>query len=534
MMSDSAQSESVLDRIALRTRRLCSLPAVAARVLELAGRDQVDPRAIKDCIENDPALTAKLLRVANSSLFGFRGEVSNLNQAIGLFGIRTLKMLVLGFSLPSQLTRDVPPALLARFWRHTVYRAVAARTLAKKHWHTPGDDAFLAGLLSGVGMLALIQDLGASYTHFLEHLFEHGGDVAEQELEVLGFDHAVLSARMLRQWELPEALVAAVARPRQTARILALEPAEQPLAAILNIADLASDFLLSGKAARLQQLLAAARELKGLTPMQVRTLLSEIEQEVGPLTDLFQIPPPETGSFQQIFEVAHATLVQVTEEALTADDDLDPQLTALLDEARSLREELSQALRQPDPNSPRSSRRPDGPWPDSPRPRPAAISSARESAQLSQRLASVIEDCRQHRSAMSLAFVAVDQYADVAIAAGIEAAQRFVRWLQRLCVSLCDDPRRVIAAGDARFALLLDGYDRRAAVALARELVDAVRKHAGSHASSAGRGIKVSVGVATLSVPPRNFSEDELIQAARRCQQGSSASGGNTVKSIEL
>src|SRR5688500_2662687 len=107
-----SEQEGVLDRIVLRTRRLYSLPAVAARVLELTSQEQIDPREIKQCIELDPALTAKILRVANSSLFGLRTEVTNLNQAIGLLGIRSLKMLVLGFSLPSELTRDVDPVVL--------------------------------------------------------------------------------------------------------------------------------------------------------------------------------------------------------------------------------------------------------------------------------------------------------------------------------------------------------------------------------------------------------------------------------------
>ena len=57
-------------------------------VVRLTSEPKIDARAIRDCVQNDPALTAKLLRVVNSSLYGLRGEVSNLNQAIALLGVK--------------------------------------------------------------------------------------------------------------------------------------------------------------------------------------------------------------------------------------------------------------------------------------------------------------------------------------------------------------------------------------------------------------------------------------------------------------
>ena len=69
------------------------------KVLELTDDPRLDTRTLKECIENDPALTGKLLRVVNSSLFGLSREVSDLNQALALLGTKPLKLLVLGFSL---------------------------------------------------------------------------------------------------------------------------------------------------------------------------------------------------------------------------------------------------------------------------------------------------------------------------------------------------------------------------------------------------------------------------------------------------
>lgn len=527
-------SESTLDRIAMRTRRLYSLPSVAARVLELTSQEQIDPRAIKDCIENDPALTAKILRVANSSLFGLRTEVTNLNQAIGLLGLRSLKMLVLGFSLPSDLTRDVPSAVLERFWRHTVYRAVAGRRLAQRFWQLPPDDAFLAGLLSGIGMLALIQDLGETYTQFLDHIYDRGGELAEQELAVLGFDHGVLSARMLEHWGLPPVLIKAVARPRQLARLQGLPPSEQPLACVLHLADLAAEFLVTARPARLQALLHAAAQLKSLSADEVRSALAELELEASQLSELFNLAPPECGSFEAIFAGAQASLADLAESMLLNRRETDSQLLDVLHQATELEQELGRAVtavaerqeadeikRRSD--MPRASARPPVLAP--------AVRAQGESALLSC-AAAAIDHCRGQRSPLSLVLVSVDSYTNVVVEAGPEAAEQFVRWLARACNSLAGDAQNVIAVGDARFAILLKDYDRSAGVGVARHLLEAARRKGRS--SSSGPATKISLGVATLALPPRNFPERELIEAARRCLQAAQTSGGDSVKSIEI
>ena len=130
---------------------LYSLPPVAMKVLELTESPKVDARALKQCVETDPALTAKLLRVVNSSLYGLSREVSDLNQALALLGIKPLKLLVLGFSLPPQLLGGMTADALQRYWRHTLVKAVAAREISEAFWNRSGDEAFLAGLLQDVG-----------------------------------------------------------------------------------------------------------------------------------------------------------------------------------------------------------------------------------------------------------------------------------------------------------------------------------------------------------------------------------------------
>ena len=228
-MTDSAPSTGVLRQLVERARALYSLPNVAARVLELTAKPQVDVRALKECLEHDPALVAKILRVVNSSLFGASRKITDLNQALALLGVKPLKLLVLGFSLPKELWSGVEAQVLARYWRRSLVKAVAAREFSERLWLVPGDEAFIAGLLQDVGMLVLIQDLGESYTHFLDRVQGERGNLASLEATTLGFDHAVLSARLLAHWGLPEELVRAVGLPAGSERLAALPPNERTL-----------------------------------------------------------------------------------------------------------------------------------------------------------------------------------------------------------------------------------------------------------------------------------------------------------------
>src|SRR5436190_8351637 len=97
------QTVGLVQQFVERTGQLYSLPAVAAEVLQLTAQPRIDARAVKQCLERDPALAARILRVVNSSLFGPTRQVTDLSQALTVLGSRPLRMLVLGFSLPREL-----------------------------------------------------------------------------------------------------------------------------------------------------------------------------------------------------------------------------------------------------------------------------------------------------------------------------------------------------------------------------------------------------------------------------------------------
>src|SRR5690606_1118285 len=132
MSTISLAAADSLQQLVACSRELYTLPRVAMEVLELTDRPNVDIPALRKCVEHDPALTTKVLRVVNSSLFGLPRQVTDLNHALTLLGVKPLKMLVLGFSLPPDLFAGLQAEVLQQYWRRSIIKAVAAREIARR------------------------------------------------------------------------------------------------------------------------------------------------------------------------------------------------------------------------------------------------------------------------------------------------------------------------------------------------------------------------------------------------------------------
>lgn len=518
-----------LDSLLERAGRLYSLPAVAMKVLELTRNPQVDNHALKSCIENDPALTGKILRVVNSSLFGLSREVSDLNQALALLGTKPLKLLVLGFSLPAGLFGGVPAEALGRYWRRTLTKAVAARELSENVWRLPGDDAFIAGLLQDLGMLLLLQELGQPYAKLLEKVQACGGDLVAWETEALGCDHTTLSARLLEHWGLPEALIEAVYWE-------SVEGSPRPLAQIVHLAELLARLLVDRRCEALVELLQVGGRYRDLTAEQVENLVATLGEKVRQLADVLSLQLPGDMDYRdvlvqsqiQLSEVASdlaQELVQIRQDAAST-----PADESLLQEIRLLSKSL-QDLTSP-------GRRPASPTPPASQETAVLTTAHVQAGQLGADLAAALEPavaaCRHTRSPLSLLLVELNHADRLLDERGAQAVELLHRLLEALCRRLDHPGMTCLAYGPVGCALILPDCDRGQAAQLGNQLIGAVRRL--GHARTAGvqRAFNVSVGAASVALPPKNFPAEHLVQSASRCLYGSRTSGGSVMKSIEI
>ena len=134
---------------------LPSLPTVAIQVLQMTQADDVSLADIARVIQQDPALTVKVLKVVNSSLFGMSRRISSVQQAMVVLGLRTVKVMVLSFSLVDTLKdRRNSTFDYTGYWRRSLTTAVAAKSLAERVRPEYAEEAFVCGLLCDIGTLA--------------------------------------------------------------------------------------------------------------------------------------------------------------------------------------------------------------------------------------------------------------------------------------------------------------------------------------------------------------------------------------------
>ncbi|MCZ6598756.1 MAG: HDOD domain-containing protein [Planctomycetota bacterium] len=200
-----------------RADALPSLPAVAVEVLRLTQDPDCSLDDLAAILSRDPALSAKILKLANSPVFGPGHEVSTLQRATMVLGMKTVKLMSLSFSLIASLPGDGVGAFDYRgFWRRSLVAGVAGRGLAKVLGDGCADEAFLCGLLSHLGQLVLARCMPEEYDHVLAESDGHWPSI-ETENRLLGFCHSDVSGTLLEQWGLPPMIAQSVAymfRPR--------------------------------------------------------------------------------------------------------------------------------------------------------------------------------------------------------------------------------------------------------------------------------------------------------------------------------
>lgn len=201
-----------LEQIVKKVNDLPALPQVASQVLKLADDPNSTVKQLSDVICNDQALTAKVLRLANSAYYGFPRRISTIIEAIVILGYNTIRNLVLAVSIHGLLCDEVTGYRLGRgeLWRHSIACAMAARTISMHVRFPAPEQAFIAGLLHDIGKVILNFYVNDSFDEILQKVHEERVSFIQAEEDVLGFTHTAVGARVAEKWNLPVPLVQAI------------------------------------------------------------------------------------------------------------------------------------------------------------------------------------------------------------------------------------------------------------------------------------------------------------------------------------
>lgn len=186
-------------------RDLPPVPAVATKVLEMLGDPNVNYSKLGKAISSDPAVSARLLKVANSAFYSMTRQIKTLDHAIAIVGGRTLRSLVLAASLEGM---NKSYGLLEKLlWEDSIGCAIGCRILARKFASGDPEEAFLAGLFRHLGKVVMNYSDPDSYRSLVEAVYAGEGSYRELEGKYFPYAHAVVGAAVLDKWNFSRTLV---------------------------------------------------------------------------------------------------------------------------------------------------------------------------------------------------------------------------------------------------------------------------------------------------------------------------------------
>ena len=234
------EKEALRKKIFSKIDELPTLPEVLPRLLDLMESEKSDASDVAQAISHDPALTSKVLKVANSAYYGFSQEICSLDRAVPLLGLNMVRSLALSIGVMSSLPggdRNAPHLSHENLWIHSLAVATAVQELAKRTGES-NEHLFVMGLLHDMGEIVLDQFFNQEFGLALEAV-KNGKDVSlyMAERNIIGMDHGEIGNMVLRRWKFPDAITGPISVHHQTEIPDGIHPKD---VALLRVADTVS------------------------------------------------------------------------------------------------------------------------------------------------------------------------------------------------------------------------------------------------------------------------------------------------------
>lgn len=272
--------------LASQIEALTSLPTVYERVREQLESPTGSVFEVSRLVSADPALTARLLRLVNSAMYGYRGKVDNVAQAVQILGLQQVHDLVLAMSLHAVFAGIRPARLdMKRFWRDSVLCALASRTITRRSGRPDLERMFVTGLLADIGHLVMFQTAPLLADAARQSAVQTGEALHLAERRIVGCDFAEVGAALMDQWRVPGAFAGAIGT--QTLPKLGGEHAGD--AATLNLARaiVEADTLDESSARTAERVDPTVWKLLDIAPDAIAPIREEAELDLAAWLALF-------------------------------------------------------------------------------------------------------------------------------------------------------------------------------------------------------------------------------------------------------
>jgi diguanylate cyclase (GGDEF)-like protein len=468
-----------------RCADLPSMPAVALQILDRCQQEDPDITEIAKLIGSDPALSAKILRLTNSPMYGLKCQVRTVSHAICLLGLSAVRPLALSFSLVKNLQHG-DKQTLSWFWKRSLLSAVAARELATATNYRLSEEAFLGGLLQDIGLLALLQMAGKDYADLLRPGIGHD-ELSVKERQLFGEDHASLGGWLAERWKLPDSLRTAIETSHAPENMPQGTHADiEHLVKLVAVAGKIADVWIDADAAcAMRNLRETAHRLLGLDEKTLDGVLTKVTKQGEEFAVYFDVDVGSPDEMAAVLGQAKETLVMLAIAANRQARDAKEAIGSLEAKTRSLEIEAQR----------------DG------------LTGLMNRTYFDQLLVKKVAQAKQDGAPLSLILFDIDHFKLVNDTYGHQVGDKVLAGVAKVLSGRMRPTDITARYGGEEFVLLLPGTDAAGAAVVAERL--RARLAESAHDIGAGSALRVtaSAGHATLR-PPSNAAADMLVTAA--------------------
>lgn len=304
-------NQSILEKL-LKSPRLPTPPAIAMQLIKVTGQSTCSLKDVAKLLLCDPGLCGKLLGLVNSSLYAHGHSVTSIDRALQVLGIKRVRALALGLTLPALQFKSASGDQLRDHWRKSLCQAIATRELAARLRRPDPEGDMMAGLLCDLGILLLEEVCSAEYERVRARLrIEPGGSLCVLEEELVGASHADAGASVLQSWGMPGDVVDAIRHHEAPPNV----PGAASLPELLQFTGRIADLNLGVQHPEAGLALAVqARERFGMDESQLIEFLDSIQAKIDEFAKLVDLKVGPAENLSKVYSEGTAQLTELTVE----------------------------------------------------------------------------------------------------------------------------------------------------------------------------------------------------------------------------
>jgi HD-like signal output (HDOD) protein len=294
-MADRSSLEALLNDAS----RIPAAPGVAMELARLSREESSSIDHLVAILKCDPTLAAKILRMANSAYFASRREIVSLADAVIRLGLRRVQIMALAFCIMAETSGKIGSKHVfsySYFWNHSLITSNCCEALAASRRLCFGLEASVAGLLQDIGVLIIQTAMPEKYRGVITYQNKSDEELYVTETRRLGFNHMQAGELLLRRWNIPEVICAAIGNHHQPEALQGGDPGAYELAKACQVGAAVAKFLGNDqhRPSLLARAMKAAEDNFGIGAAEFQTLLSTVRMKLDASAEVFEVKLDET------------------------------------------------------------------------------------------------------------------------------------------------------------------------------------------------------------------------------------------------